>query len=93
MHDARNARKELDAYWGMPVHTKTLVELYAKKGNIDQAFWEELNSLEVDFSEFYKKYDGIDTLAHIPNAVLPPDIYAEWKEAFNGSAKLRRSYP
>ncbi len=91
MHDARNARKELEAYWGMPVNTKTLVELYAKNDNIDQAFWEALNSLEVDFSEFYKKYDGIDTLAHIPNAVLPPDIYAEWKEAFNGSAELHRS--
>ncbi|MBQ7177773.1 MAG: hypothetical protein IJS08_10200 [Victivallales bacterium] len=91
MRDSQKARKELEAYWGMPVNTKTLVELYAKNDNIDQAFWKELNSLEVTFSEFFRKYDGIDTLTSIPNAVLPPDIYAEWKEAFNSSAELRRS--
>ena len=91
MRDCQNARRELDAYWGMTVTTKTLIELYGKNGNINQAFWDEFTSLEVDFPEFYKKYDGISLLDGYPDAVLPPGIYAEWKGLFNECAELRRS--
>ena len=90
MHDYRKAQKELADYWGFSVNNKTLLELYEKSGTIDQSFWNEANSLQVIFPEFYKKYDGIDIIVGTTNAVLPPDIHAEWKAAFNGSAELRR---
>ncbi len=90
--DYRKARKELDAYWGMPVTTKALVELYAKNGNIDQAFWKKFNGqAAVGFPKFFNKYDGINLIVGYSDAVLPPDIYVEWRKVFNESAKLRRS--
>ena len=89
--DYRKAKRELDAYWGMPVNTKTLVEIYGRNGNIDQAFWKEFNGQAVGFPKFFNEYDGINLIVGYSNAVLPPEIYAEWKKAYNGSAKLRRS--
>ena len=90
MRDFRKAQKELEAYWGFPVNNDTLLQLYNKSGRIDKSFWEEMNRQDVNFPEFYKKYDGADRIVGTPNAVLPPDIHAEWKAAFNASAELRR---
>ena len=90
MHDAKVAWRELDAYWGMPVKTSTLVELYGKNDNIDQAFWDEFNGLLVNFPELFKKYDGLNDIEVYPDAVFPQEIHAEWKAAFNESAELRR---
>ena len=87
--DYRKARKELDTYWGLPVKTKTLVELYAKNNNINHSFWEEFSAQDVDFPEFFQKYDGSDLIKGYSDIVLPPDIHAEWKEAFNTSTELR----
>ena len=88
MHDFRKAQKDLEAYWGLPVKTAALKERYVKSGHIDQDFWNELVGLEPDFSALFQKYDGLEGL--VSNSVLPPDIHAEWKAAFNASAEVRR---
>ncbi|MBR6374600.1 MAG: hypothetical protein IKS20_15610, partial [Victivallales bacterium] len=91
MHSCRNAKKELDAYWGLPLNSKTLGELYRKSGRIDQSFWDKLTRLEVAFPKFKQKYDGISGIEGYSNAVLPPEIYEQWKAAFAESPELRRS--
>ena len=90
MHDYRKAQKELADYWGFTVNNKTLVELYNKNGKIDQSFWEDFNGLNIDFPEIFKKYDGIDSISSSPDAILPSEIYVEWKTAFNESKEVRR---
>ena len=90
MHSYRNAKQELDSFWGVAINNKSLDELYKKSGRIDQSFWDELIGLKVEFHELNKKYDGIDAIVGYPNVVLPPDINEQWKAAFAESPELRR---
>ena len=91
LHDYRAAKRELDAFWGMPVTPAHLGERYRQSGRIDQAFWDELLGLKVDFSALDRQYDGISGIVAYANAVLPPDIHAQWKTAFAASPELQRS--
>ena len=90
MHSYRNAKRELDSFWGVTINNKSLDELYRKSGRIDQSFWDELIGLKVEFSELNKQYDGIDAIVGFPNAVLPPEINEQWKVAFAGSPEVKR---
>ena len=90
MMDYRLARKELDHFWKMPVNSQTIEEQYKAGGQIDQNFWNELTNLNVNFSALNKQYDGIDAVVGFPNAVLPPDVYGQWRKAFEESPELLR---
>ena len=96
-HEYRNARarllyrqRELDAYWEMSVNPQTLEEKYTQSGRIDQSFWDELVALDVGFTALNEQYDGIDVIVGFHNAVLPPEIYEQWKSAFAESPELLR---
>ena len=91
MHDYRKAKGELEAYWGMPAQIEVLEEQYQTRGQIDQSFWDELNTISVDFSDFYQQYDGIDGIVGYRDAVLPDDIHAQWRKVFTESTELRRA--
>ncbi len=91
LHDYRAAKRELNAFWEMPVTPAHLEELYRQGGRIDKAFWDELVGLKVDFSALDRQYDGISGIVAYANAVLPPDIHAQWKTAFAASPELQRS--
>ncbi len=90
MHSYRNAKRELDSFWGVSINNKSLNELYRRSGRIDQSFWDELIGLKVEFTALNKQYDGIDGIVHYSNAVLPPEINEQWKAAFAESPELRR---
>ena len=91
MHSYRNAKRELDSFWGVTINNKSLDELYRKSGRIDQSFWDELIGLKMEvFPELNKQYDGLDAIVGFPNAVLPPEINEQWKAAFAGSPEVKR---
>ena len=90
MRDYRNAKARM-VYWEMSVNPQTLEEKYKQSGRLDQAFWDELIRQKVEFSELCQQYDGISSIEGYSNAVLPPEIYGQWKEAFAKSPELLRS--
>ena len=90
LRDYSNAKKELDSFWGMPVNVQAITERYRASGRIDQAFWNELCSLKVQFTELEQQYDGIGLGLGYQNAVFPPDIHEQWRKAFTESPELLR---
>ena len=87
----RNAKAREIFYWEMSVNPQTLEEKYKQSERLDQAFWDELIRQKVEFSELCQQYDCISGIEGYNNAVLPPEIYEQWKEAFAKSPELLRS--
>lgn len=85
------AVEELSRYFGRPLTATALAEVYCNGRKPDAAFWSTIKALTPNY--YAEQLAGLDhfysSIYTEPDAILPENVYSEWKTWFLGNENFK----